>query len=391
MKKAIPVLLVAAAGAAYYFLRLRPVPDAASGPIRVSGNIEMTLVDVAFKAPGKIVEVNFEEGQPVREGDVLARQDAESVQWQRRRDLAAVAGAQGAVEQVRTLVSWQTESIERELELRRADLRQAEARLKDLQAGARPQEIEQMEAALAEARAQHRQAAADWDRAQRLYKNEDISTAQHDLARTRFTATAAAVSQLEQRLALIREGPRAQEVEAARAAVERARAAVRLAEAGRLEIRRKQQELATRQQDVERARAQVGLLDTALADSVLRAPISGVVLVKSVEPGEVVNAGVPVASIARLDKPWVRAYITERQLGRVRLGQPARVFTDSFPGKTYSGRVSFISSEAEFTPKQIQTSEERVKLVYRVKIDVDNPNQELKVNMPVDAEIGGVP
>ena len=100
-----------------------------------------------------------------------------------------------------------------------------------------------------------------------------------------------------------------------------------------------------------------------------------------------VAPGVPVARIGDVGRPWVRAYINETDLGKVKIGSRARVTTDSFPGKSYDGRVSFISSEAEFTPKQIQTKEERVKLVYRIKIDVANPKHELKSNMPVDAEI----
>ena len=103
--------------------------------------------------------------------------------------------------------------------------------------------------------------------------------------------------------------------------------------------------------------------------------------------GEILAAGTTVVTVGDLYHPWVRAYISEKDKGRVKLGDSATVTTDSFPGKTYNGRVTFISSEAEFTPKQIQTQEERVKLVYRVKIEVANPNQELKSNMPVDAEI----
>ena len=101
----------------------------------------------------------------------------------------------------------------------------------------------------------------------------------------------------------------------------------------------------------------------------------------------IVAAGAVVATIGDLRHPWLRAYIGERDLGRVKIGTEVKLTTDSFPGKVYRGKISFIASEAEFTPKQIQTQDERVKLVYRIKVDVDNPDQELKANMPVDAEI----
>jgi HlyD family secretion protein len=129
------------------------------------------------------------------------------------------------------------------------------------------------------------------------------------------------------------------------------------------------------------------VVEVQLGDTVAASPIDGVVLVKGAEVGEVLAAGTTVVTVGDLDHPWLRAYINERDLGRVKLDDKVKVTTDSFPGKVYEGRISFISSEAEFTPKQIQTKEERVKLVYRIKIDVGNPSQELKSNMPADAEI----
>ena len=124
-----------------------------------------------------------------------------------------------------------------------------------------------------------------------------------------------------------------------------------------------------------------------MEDTTVSSPIDGVVMVKSAEAGEIVAAGAVIATIGDLRRPWLRAYVAERDLGRVKLGADVKLTTDSYPGKVYHGKITFIASEAEFTPKQIQTPDERVKLVYRIKIDVDNPQQELKANMPVDAEI----
>jgi HlyD family secretion protein len=111
------------------------------------------------------------------------------------------------------------------------------------------------------------------------------------------------------------------------------------------------------------------------------------VLVKSTDVGEVIAPGTSVVTVGDLDHPWLRAYIKEPDLSRVKLGAHVTVRTDAAAGKTFNGKVAFISSEAEFTPKQIQTTEERVKLVYRIKIDIDNPQHELKANMPADADI----
>jgi len=152
-------------------------------------------------------------------------------------------------------------------------------------------------------------------------------------------------------------------------------------------LQRREEDLGGRRAEVNRARAQVAITQTQINDTVVTAPMDGVVLVKSAELGEVLAAGTTVVTIGDIDHPWLRAYIAETDLGRVKLGSKVKVTTDSYPGKIYNGRVSFISSEAEFTPKQIQSAEERVKLVYRIKIDIDNPLHELKSNMPADAEI----
>ena len=193
--------------------------------------------------------------------------------------------------------------------------------------------------------------------------------------------------QAEEKLSLVKEGPRQEDIAGGRAEVARAQAAVQTAEANRLELLRKEQELAARKAEIERSRAQVGISESQLDDTSVYTPIDGVVLVKSAEVGEVLAAGTTVVSIGDLEHPWMRAYVIESDLGRVKLGQKVKLTTDSYPGKVYWGTISFISSEAEFTPKQIQTKEERVKLVYRIKIDVDNSSHELKNNMPVDAEI----
>jgi HlyD family secretion protein len=158
-------------------------------------------------------------------------------------------------------------------------------------------------------------------------------------------------------------------------------------EANSLELKRREQEIATRRAEIERARAQVALIDSQLADTIAASPVGGVVLVKSADVGEILAPGTTVVTVGDIDHPWLRGYINERDLGRVKLGAKVNVTTDSYSGKIYQGRVTFISSEAEFTPKQIQTQEERVKLVYRIKIEVENPRHELKSNMPADAEI----
>jgi HlyD family secretion protein len=355
--------------------------------LMVSGNIELTQVDISFKVPGKLVERTVDEGAAVTKGMLIARIDRDQVDRQRSRDEAGLQSAQSQFQQTETVVQWQRATLENDIALKRAQIKEAQARLDELLAGSRPQEIQQSRSAAADARAQHEQAKLDWDRGQELFKNDDISKAQFDQYRMRNDSSAAALHQAEERLALVVEGPRKEEIEAARAQVATVQAALRVSEANGLELKRRQEDVLAHMAEVNRARAQVDITQTQINDTSVYSPIDGVVLVKSAEVGEVLAAGTTVVSIGDLNHPWLRAYVNETDLGRVKLGATAKLTIDSYPGRTYTGRVSFIASEAEFTPKQIQTREERVKLVYRIKIDVDNPKHELKSNMPVDAEI----
>ena len=386
MKPLIPLLLLLAAAAAGTFYFLRP-PAADPTRIKLSGNLEITESHAAFKTPGLIVEITVKEGDTVRKDQVLARIENKVLQLAKVRDEAGVSAAESALAQLQTDTERTRDVLDREAAMRRAEIAQAEAQVRDVEAGSRTQEVAQAQAGLDDARAQWDQVNADWDRAQKLFKNEDISRAQYDQAQTRFRSVAAAVQNAEQRLALVKEGPRKETLELAKAQLTRARAALQLTEANRKELIRKGQEVTLRHADITRARAQASLAATQLADAELRAAMDGVVLARPTEPGEVVGAGVTILTLGDTARPWLRGYVTESQLGHVKLGQKAILRADSFPGVDFEGVVTFIASEAEFTPKQIQTPEERVKLVYRIKVEVANPDRKLKNNMPMDAEI----
>ena len=187
------------------------------------------------------------------------------------------------------------------------------------------------------------------------------------------------------------EGPRPEAIETARAQVARAKAALQATEAGRFDSDRLRQERTSRLADIEQARASLAVVETQLRDATAVSPVDGVVLVKSAEAGEVLAAGTTIATIADLAHPWLRGYIGQQYQGRVQIGAPVEVEIDSFPGRRFDGRLGFLAAEAEFTPKQIQTEEERMKLVYRVKIDLANPEGVLKANMPADAYIPLLP
>jgi len=385
-KRLIVIALVLAAGAAGIYA-FRGTGHDVSNRIVVSGNIELTEVNIAFKTSGRLIERTVTEGDSVKKGQILARLDRDQLTAQREREAAGVLSSESQLAQARTALDWQRATVAADIEQRKADLAASEARLSELHNGARPQERLDAKAAVEAARSEAERARKDWERAQVLHKNDDISTAQFDQYRTRWESAEAASQSAREREALVLAGPRAEVVQGQAAQVERARAAVKMAEANAIEMKRREQELNTRRAEAARSKASVALIDTQLADTVAVSPVDGVVLVKAADVGEILAPGTTVLTVGDIDHPWLRGYVNETDLGKVKLGSKVRVTTDSYKGKIYNGRVTFISSEAEFTPKQIQTQQERVKLVYRVKIELENPNHELKSNMPADAEI----
>lgn len=315
------VVVIAAGLFGRYILNKEPRD---SNRIRVSGNIEVTDVEMSFKLGGRVDQRLFDEGQIVQRGEVVARLD--------RADLQA------------------------EVAVRQAELLAAQAQLSEFAAGSRPQEIEVAKARLASVKAERERAESDFQRAERLARTKVIAEEQFVQAKGAYGVAAAKEREAQEKLKLAIEGPRQEQIAQARARVGQARAALALAE-------------------------------TRMGYATLTAPLTGVVLSKNVEPGEYVAPGTPVVTVGELANPWLRAYINETDLGRVKLGQQVQVTNDTYPDKIYAGKISFIASQAEFTPKNVQTEKERVKLVYRVKVDLTNPNMELKPGMPADAEI----
>jgi HlyD family secretion protein len=379
------VLLAAVAGAGVW--AYRGANKAPGNRIVVSGNIELTEVNIAFKTAGRLIERTVDEGDTVKKGQVIARLDRDQLLAQRDRETAGLASAESQLEQAQTSLEWEKSTLAADIEQRNADVASNAARLAELRNGARPQEKLDAQAAVDSAQSEVERAKKDWDRAQVLHRDDDISTAQFDEFRNRWETATAALNSAKERQALVLAGPRAEVVNAQQAQLEHARGALKMAEANALEMKRRQEELTTRRAEIARSRAAIALIDAQLADTIAVSPVDGVVLVKSADPGEILSTGTTIVTIGDIEHPWLRGYVNETDLGRVKLGARVKVTTDSYKGKVYDGRVTFISSEAEFTPKQIQTEQERVKLVYRIKIELDNSRRELKSNMPADAVI----
>ena len=326
MKRIIPIVILLAAAVAagvYYYSQLTK-KAAPVNQLTLSGNIEAHESLVGFKVQGRIVELPVEEGQQVAQGALLARLDDADFKQKVRIDQAAV--------------------------------RVRESNLALTLAGTRHQEVKAAQQTMIDAEADLEQKKLDNERAQQLFAKDEVSAQERDQAATALKRAEAIFKAAQQRYNEAVEGSRKEDINIARA---------NLNEAG----------------------ANLGLSQVNLSYTVLQAPSAGVVTMRQAELGEVVAPGSPVITLADLDHIWLRAYVAETDLGRIAWGQNVTITTDTYPGKQYHGRISFISSDAEFTPKSVQTTKERVTLVYRIKIDIDNFNHELKPGMPADARV----
>jgi len=297
------------------------VRERAATAIRGSGIIEVTQVDVAFEVAGRMIERAVDEGAMVDKGEPVGRLDDREY----RLRVARAAAARAA----------------------------ADAHYRMMTKGARAQEVGRALAAREAAEAELAMQTREHARIARLHTEGIVSQGERDRLDNLLAGARATRDQSAAALDQLREGFRLEEIERARAELQRAAADLELAE-----------------------------LD--LARCQLFAPAAGRVLSKSREPGEMVAPGTPIVTLGDLSRPWVNVYVGERDLGKVRLGMAAQVTVDSFPDRPFPGKVTFIAERAEFTPKNIQTPDERVKLVYRVKVEVETRDEALKPGMPAD-------
>jgi len=326
MKRVIPIVILLAgviAAGVYYYPLLIKKP-APVNQLTLSGNIEAHESLVGFKVPGRIVDLPIEEGQQVEQGALLARLD--DADYKQR------------------------------VSIDEATVRVRDSSLALTLAGTRQQEVKAAQQTMKDAEADLDEKKIDNQRAQQLFVKDEVSAQERDLTATALKRAEAIFKASQQRYNEAVEGSRKEDIAIAHA---------NLNEAG----------------------ANLGLSQVNLGYTILRAPFAGVVTVRQAELGEVVSPGSPVITLSDLDHIWLRAYVAETDLGRIHWGQEATITTDTYPGKQYHGRISFISPDAEFTPKSVQTYKERVTLVYRIKIDIDNPNHELKPGMPADTRI----
>ncbi len=292
--------------------------------IEESGTIEAVNVTISSKVNGTVDNIIFDEGRHVNKGDTIMVIDHDALDIQLKQAQA------------------------------KSDM--AKAQLDLLLNGARKEDIAQAQAALTQAEASLQTAKADYERMKNLIKNQSISQKQYEDAQTNYEIKEAQYKAATENYNKLKRFARPEEIEQARA-------------------------------NYQQAEASVDLIKKSIRDSYITAPINGHIVKKYVEIGETVSNLTSLVKLADLSTADLVIYVSETDLGKIKLGQKAEVFTDSYPDKSYSGTVTYISPEAEFTPKSIQTKDERTKLVFEVKIKADNPEFELKAGMPADAKV----
>lgn len=293
------------------------------GVLRLYGNVDIREVELSFRQPGRVADMAFDEGDAVTAGKVMARLDAQPYQ-------EALAAAE-------------------------AELLAAKAELRKLRSGNRPQEIAQAQENLRQAQAAAREAERNFKRQDTLLKSGSASQRTVDAARATRDQAAAKLASARQALSLAEAGFRSEDIAAGAARV--AAAEARLAQAR-----------------------------TALADTRLVAPSNGVVMSRIREPGSMVTSNTPVYTLSLRDPVYVRAYVSEPDLGRIAPGEKVRVYTDS-SDHPYHGQVGFISPRAEFTPKTVETTDLRTDLVYRLRVVISGTGEGLRQGMPVTVDV----
>jgi HlyD family secretion protein len=292
--------------------------------LELQGNVDIRQVNLGFRVSGRIQEMRLEEGDEVHKGDIIAQLDPGPNQDQ--------------------------------VNLAKAQLGSAEANLSKMQNGNRPEEIEQSQAQLELSKANLTNAELVFKRQNELAKTSVISKQDYDNAVASRDINRAQVAATQASYDLMRAGFRSEDIAAARAQVDNARANLENAERN-------------------------------LSDCNLLAPSDGTIVTRALEPGAIVAAGTTVYSLCLFSPIWIRAYIDEKNLGRIYPGMRARVYTDTNPGKPYDGQIGFISPIAEFTPKTVETRELRTDLVFRLRVIVQNPDRYLRQGMPVTVRL----
>ncbi len=350
-----------------------------------SGTIEATQSNLAFQVSGRVKDVLADEGQSVAAGAVLAVLDRREFIALRDQAQANWQRASKNLRQLETVLDVNRNVLPAEVDRAAAGVKALQAQLAEAESGYRAQEVERARLAAEAARVTFENARKDKGRYDELFRKGVVAEKARDTFSVQFETADKEHQRAVEAYQMAREGFRREEIDSARSRLAEGQAALRLAQSNLKKIEASEQDVEAGRAQVAAAKAALDVAEIQLDHTELRAPYAGIILSRNVEPGEVASPNQEVLSIADLSTVDLKVFVAETEIGRIAPGQPVEVKIDTFPDKAYAGRVAYISPQAEFTPKIIQTHKERVKLVYLVKVSVPNPHFELKSGMPADA------
>jgi HlyD family secretion protein len=350
-----------------------------------SGTIEATQSHLSFQTGGRVLNVTVREGQAVAPNQLLAELDPAEFRARIEQARANLEKSIKSKEQAEVLLHVAEKTLPAEESRAEAGVRALGSQVDELRAGTRTQEIARTREAMLSAASVMEDAKKNADRYETLYQKGVVSERERDAVRLRYDTALREYERSKELHDLGREGSRVETIRTAEARLAEGEAVLKQARSNLAKIE-------AAKKDVEAARAIVAVNRAALKQAeiqldytLLRAPGEGIVTSRSIEPGEVVTPGREVLTLSDLATVDLKIFVDETEIGKVKPGQRAEVRVDTFPTKVFTGTVTFISPEGEFTPKIIQTRKERVKLVYLVKVSLPNPALELKSGMPADA------
>ncbi len=388
MKKIIPVILIITIiGVAIYFANTAGNKKNNQNAVEISGTIEVTETNASFQIPGRIIKLIPQEGDAVKEGELIGILDDTDINQSIKVAQAAKDTLTSQIPQLETkIITSETEEL-RQLKTAEAQIEEAMFSWESIKKGTRTEEIEKSRHAVRQAKNVMENSKKDYERAEGLYRDGAMAAQQRDSMKTNYLTSVEQHKQATQVYKLALAGPRQEDIDAAQARVKQTQANYELIKTKSLQTKQLKQQRDILASQIKQSEESIKQSEIQKTHTNLYSPITGTVLLRPREPGEVVAAGSTVLTLADISDVYLKAYVSETDLGKVKIGQTVKVITDTFPGKTYSGKIYYISDEAEFTPKNLTTKEDRVKLVYRIKINLENSSHELKPGMIADGVI----
>lgn len=354
----------------------------------ISGVLETDEVDVNVKVAGKILEVKVDEGDNIKKGDIIATVEAENIETKLEQAKALVGIAQTRVKQAEIAYNAAKEQSDAQILQANGAYSAAQAQLKKAQKGARPQQLQQAQELVTQAKEGYEYAKVSYDRIQTLFKEGAISQQKLDGAKAEYEVAKSKYNTAKEQYNLVKEGAQKEDISAAEALVSQAEGMVNLAGVTKLSINARAQDVIAAKEQLLQAQGGVNEILSYLNDSTIKSPKNGTITSKNAEDGELVSTGMPVVTIADLKEIWANIKISENYIGNFKVGDTVDVYIPGENNKVYKGKITTISSKPSYaTERASQEKGEKDVVAFTVKIKLDNSSLRLKPGMTASIKV----